>query len=294
MAEGQDAASDALRKVNESEIERRVYEKLKDDLRHLKFLGWFGGAILAIVIYFHQTIFSFVVDQGGRNFQATLADSISEQRKTVAQIDAVRNNLRTDLEQLLTYISLQRIEIIKARSDFQSEMAQLNDILKTATEARATLSQRIGEAQTTADSVNARLNEIIGKVKDLVENQNAIIEKLSVGNVAPPDVKKTTPPSANLNVPKVRVYLQFAGFSREVAQQISEALKQKGWSMPGEERTPNAVGTNQLRYNPKDVEIANALLADVNPILAPYKVQLKLQPNSIITVGIPEIWIYQP
>jgi hypothetical protein len=44
------------------------------------------------------------------------------------------------------------------------------------------------------------------------------------------------------------VYFQFAGGSRDQAQQVSKALQEKGYKIPGEERTGAAAGKHEVRY----------------------------------------------
>jgi hypothetical protein len=44
------------------------------------------------------------------------------------------------------------------------------------------------------------------------------------------------------------VYFQFAGGSRDQAQQMSKALQEKGYKIPGEERTGDAAGKHEVRY----------------------------------------------
>jgi hypothetical protein len=44
------------------------------------------------------------------------------------------------------------------------------------------------------------------------------------------------------------VYFQFAGGARDQAQQLSKALQDKGYKIPGEERTGAAAGKREVRY----------------------------------------------
>jgi energy-coupling factor transporter ATP-binding protein EcfA2 len=44
------------------------------------------------------------------------------------------------------------------------------------------------------------------------------------------------------------IYFQFAGGSREQAQQVSKALQDKGYKIPGEERIGTAAGKHEVRY----------------------------------------------
>jgi hypothetical protein len=130
-------------------------------------------------------------------------------------------------------------------------------------------------------------------VRTLLENQNAIIAKLQSINPSPVETKpiRIDQPTEK---PKSTVYFQFAGFTREQAERVSQALKNRGWLIPGEERTVAAINTNQIRYHPEDIQLATALLADVNTAAAPLGVALALRPNPKVTQGVPEIWLYRP
>jgi hypothetical protein len=57
------------------------------------------------------------------------------------------------------------------------------------------------------------------------------------------------------------VYFQFAGSSREQAQQLSQALRDKGYTIPGEERTGAATGKRVVRFFDSDDEAAAKKLA---------------------------------
>ena len=64
------------------------------------------------------------------------------------------------------------------------------------------------------------------------------------------------------------VYVQFAGMVREDVKAISDKLKMLDWPVPGEERTPNAAGYNEVRYpdNDDDRRAAELLAADLRAL----------------------------
>lgn len=64
------------------------------------------------------------------------------------------------------------------------------------------------------------------------------------------------------------VYFQFAGGSREQAQQLSKALQEIGYKIPGEERTGAAAGKREVRYFYSGQKtIADRLAADTTQAL---------------------------
>nr|WP_298101441.1 DNA/RNA non-specific endonuclease [uncultured Shinella sp.] len=89
-----------------------------------------------------------------------------------------------------------------------------------------------------------------------------------------------------------KVYLQFAGMPRPVAQTLSARMRAVGWLIPspGEERTALAAGKNEVRYNPDSTEdraAAEMLAADLTA--AGQAVEAK--PISAIGKNTLEIWI---
>ena len=76
--------------------------------------------------------------------------------------------------------------------------------------------------------------------------------RVQILSVAPPFPRPTGDQYwAQVRVVKLAlstVYFQFAGGARDQAQQLSKALQDKGYRIPGEERTSAAAGTNEVRY----------------------------------------------
>ena len=71
-----DYVREALKNAVESDIEKRVYERIKGDLFRLKFIGGLGGVLIAVLLAFHQPVFTFVVNRGGEGFRDALKQSI--------------------------------------------------------------------------------------------------------------------------------------------------------------------------------------------------------------------------
>jgi len=107
------------------------------------------------------------------------------------------------------------------------------------------------------------------------------------------------PPQTDACNPGVKgsatVYFQFAGFTADEADKVREFLSKRGWKMPGQELTKNAMNTNVIRFYPKDKKTAECLKADADAALQAqgYSITLTLEPNPNVKEGIPEIWIYQ-
>src|SRR4051794_38656015 len=81
-----------LQKAKEEEIEGRVYEKIKGELRTWKFLGIsgsvIGGIIIALLITYHKPIFEQIIKRGGARFQNAIEASVEKQRALGKEIEA--------------------------------------------------------------------------------------------------------------------------------------------------------------------------------------------------------------
>ena len=67
---------------------------------------------------------------------------------------------------------------------------------------------------------------------------------------------------------KSTVFFQFAGGRREQAEDLSAALKGKGYVVPGEDRERGAAGKHEVRYfHNKDEAAAQRLAEDATRVL---------------------------
>jgi hypothetical protein len=125
------------------------------------------------------------------------------------------------------------------------------------------------------------------------------------------DLPKTYPRSTGdqywaevkvLSVAMPTVYFQFAGGSREQAQQMSNALQAKGYKIPGEERTGAAAGKQLVRYfDEADKPAAAKLAQDAGQVMRdlgyslrqPFKPE-KVAPGQNTPDGTLELWVEIP
>jgi hypothetical protein len=290
-----------IQKAKEDEIERKVYEKLKGELRAWKFLGisgsLLGGIIVAILITYHKPIFEGVVRLGGQRFQQSIEASFEKQKALGKEIEAsfaaTEQFARKELNKLQDFLLTTRSEIDGERVKFQAILKSFHDAQDAATEARDTFVQRVAAAQIGTDEIRRKLDDMIKQVNALVENQGSIVDALGKANAKPDKIAGVQQTAPLPDVKRTTVYFQFAGFERSDATEISRALRQRGWSIPGEERTTAAVNTNEVRFNPADQRIAEQLQKDGNDTLKSYGIELKLSSNRSVTAGIPEIWIFR-
>lgn len=314
MADVDQYLIDAIRKVTESDIEQRLYSKIRGDLLQLKFIGGIGASLIAVLALFHQSIFSFVVSQGGGEFKQEIKRSITTEEEAfkamAADVRATRKIMGEELERLRNDIFQRHSDTVKIKAEFDKQQSELLveklklvELIAGMKDTRDVITERIAAAQSTALQLQTYLDESTLKLNSVIRNQTSIVDDLKPSNTArlekvevlePTRMKES--PSANSSLPrKSTVYFQFAGFSREEAKSISEVIKRNGWSIPGEERTTLAINTNQIRFSPNDLPIAEALKVDADHALATLglNITLSLKENSTVKEGVPEIWLYK-
>ena len=88
MADTDISITEILRKAVETDIEKRVYEKIKTDLLRLKFIGGFAGVIILLLFTFHERVFTTVVDWGGKQLEDRIKGSIEHE---TTRLDTIRD-----------------------------------------------------------------------------------------------------------------------------------------------------------------------------------------------------------
>jgi len=279
-----------VQKAKEEEIERRVYEKIKQDIRTLKFLGVGGLAIMASLLTFHSPILRFVVDKFGDDLRTDIrTEMIQDYEKFkdhLSKVEGIRDAINKETLSHLDIIVQSQTAAVRMKSEFEDLVNNSKlDI------------EKITEAHSDAVVAIEQLKKEITQIQALSDNQNAILATLEAKGLSPDKGKlKSFVSSTSLPAPlaeqKGTVYFQFTGLEREVAIRIKEKIHESGWTIPGVERTPAAQNTNEVRYYPSDKSKAELLkddadkaLDDLNPI------GLVLKESSRVKPGILEIWI---
>lgn len=294
---------EALMKVAESDVEKRVYEKIKGDLFRLKFIGGLAGVSIAVLLAFHQPIFTFVVNRGGEEFRDTIKRSLETEetsfKEMLADIKARRAIAAEDLKRLRDDIVSRYDDALKIKAEIDQEKDKLDNLIKQYRETAERVQvnvERVATAQSTASLAVDRAERAMVELAALLKNQNTIIQELQKKNVVSPSVVALHAQSTVTDTPKPTIYFQFAGFAREEAVAISNDIAKTGWRIPGQERTSAAVNTNQIRFNSTDRNTAEQLKKDTDAVLQArgLDISLLLQENPKVKPGIPEIWIYKP
>jgi hypothetical protein len=313
MADTDRYVIEAVRKTVESDVEQRVYAKIKTDILRLKFIGGVGGALIALAFIFYQPIFSFIVSQGGSEFKQEIKRSFAaeekEVRDQVSDIRAIRKIMSEELGRLHNEVAERHRDIVRLKSEFEKQRAdleaekrKLDDMMAGLRDGRDVITERIAAAQSTVLQLQVYIEESTEKLNALIRNQTTLVSDLKTSSekyeqvepLAPVAAQKQTQPPRSAPR-KSTAYFQFAGFTREEARRISDGLQNEGWAIPGEERTTFAVNTNEIRFHPKDRLTAEMLKQDADRMMQSFglPITLSLRDNPKVKEGVPEIWLYK-
>jgi hypothetical protein len=150
------------------------------------------------------------------------------------------------------------------------------------------------------DSIESRLLLFEGSIKKTSDILKS--ELPTQAAEALPTLPETTP-LAQQRKDLTTVYFQFAGASREKAVFLSRILREKGYFVPGEERTGGASGKHEVRYFWSDDETAAGQVAkDTNNALIQLgtsqidveTVDLTAYPGKKPPRGTVELWLELP
>jgi cell division septum initiation protein DivIVA len=300
-----DFVLNAVRETAERDVEKRVYERIKGDLLKLKFFGAGAAVIFLIVALFHQQIFAFVVSQGAGDFKKQIEEQIKGQKAILVEAEVVRGVIQTQVRQYLDEVGRQQSALSKLGTDFEKQqkeltekIVELNTTLHAAQEAKAVIDQRLQNAQSAAQDAARRIGENAEQLNEISKTQSTILSELKSRNILQPTVVADVIKQATTAAPRPTVYFQFAGFTREMALEISKEIEKFKWTIPGQERTSLAADpktANRIRYNRADRADAEQLQKDANDALAQLKlnISLVLEQNTLVKQGILEVWVYQ-
>jgi hypothetical protein len=273
---------EAIQAKIQKDIEERVYEKIKGELRTWKFVGFsgsiVGGAAIALIVAFHDPLFKFIVDNGATDLKKQIEASTQQD---IQALERQRITVEVEIEHARSELTGLTNQAMSARD----EVTKINDELEKKRREAEELSARVNQLEDEVGLNQARVATALSKVAQQADG----------GQVGQNGKPGAAPSIASSEKGRATVYFQFAGFDRGKAVEISNAISKRGWDIPGQQRTPQAVGTNEIRYNPKDEDTAKQLKADSSAALRDLDmdINLALQSNPSVKIGIPEIWIWQ-
>jgi type VI protein secretion system component VasK len=109
MAENDAVVVEILKKAIEGNIEKRVYDKIKNDILKLKVFGAAGVALLSLLILFHQL----------EQYQRTLLTYRTTIAETKSELGTERDKMQQVLESLINAreATLQRVGAAQKSAD---------------------------------------------------------------------------------------------------------------------------------------------------------------------------------
>ncbi|KIC46194.1 hypothetical protein RA29_19675 [Tateyamaria sp. ANG-S1] len=170
-------------------------------------------------------------------------------------------------------------ELDASRQELAENFQFLNDNLseyQTRTEEFGIELNRLasaGDLETVARSVDllgaqlAAMNDQLLELTQKASTTEELFQKGADGAVIEEAVAEVASEKPS-DVGTTTVYFQFAGSSRELAEAISARLEDRGYFMPGEERTSIAAGKREIRFFfDEDREQAEGLMKELNDVL---------------------------
>lgn len=315
--------------VDEKELElleRRLAEKVEARVRN-RLVGVYG-TILAGVL----TVFSLLGIQTWWNFEASVISSAASKAET-ATLEAIAPQIgdakkAADEAERSAHASAAQT---KAMDNFRRDTQQrLNRTLDNVDDVAAGIEGRLQEIQDTLESAKKDVDSFRERSADLylsagyeeiIQDLAANIEELAnaVSEIQASDVSSSGDHSVDLAQVQSKVqstletvlsrsprsikaettvYFQFAGSTREQAEEISDRLSKDGFVFPGEERRPEAANKAEVRYFfEEDGFRASQLAQDANEVLVSMGLEARLTPRFIQGTkatprrGVLELWL---
>ncbi|MDZ4262597.1 MAG: hypothetical protein U1B30_09740 [Pseudomonadota bacterium] len=314
--------------MNEKEselLERQLAEKITNRLRQdlFRFYAAIGTAVIVTLGLVGYDILSNVEGDIRAEILKSIDDDIKQDKEEISQL-ALESKL------LARHVGNTIKELDKKLKDFEPQADQLDETIN-----------KLNETVNKVDSISIAARDAVSiyssEVKPLVENftvvsnqlkelakqvtqLNALAEgggtKLPAVQIDSVEVRGEAITSVIAKTEdveqkfrerdKVTVFFQFAGAPREQALELSAKLKQKGYSVPGEDREAGAARKHEVRYfHEQDEVAAKKLAADTDSALKNLGYTTSslasIEPMSFVSYkgkkpreGVIELWIELP
>lgn len=178
------------------------------------------------------------------------------------------------------------LQVEKQLEEFQPQAEDLNETIAKVQELNVTsqnliaaYSQEVQPLAENIESLSSQLKALAEQVKQLnsvsmpvetIADEQAVQTSQQRNAAIQSVITNTSEAQERLEQARdtTTVFFQFAGGRREQAQELSAALKIKGYIVPAEDRESNAVGKHEVRYfYEQDQEAAQRLANDANRAL---------------------------
>lgn len=327
---GDDEPADDL-ELRERRLADRVTERVRPALFRTYAIA--GGAVAAVLAYVGLDVLADARDGAEKflreqvehvettvataiaNAHGSLAESqrdLQEERRKIDVLHGELNQRKRQIDEILAGAEAQlRAFDAKARQIalFAGKIDELDGKIRQIEERNRELQGSTEKALSTTRNlgdVTAQLDSLAAEVKRLgaaVENPGnrddlrEIVDSVSRVQTAVQSTQQRV--TDDLNRPTV--WFQFAGATREAAQDFARALREYRYVVPGEERVAAAGNRREVRYfHPEDAEAAARLAADATSTLRDlgYRAEPPVAARPLLSfagpkppVGVVELWL---
>jgi hypothetical protein len=267
--------------------------------------GLLGAGIAAVLLYFGWDVRSSINDK----IDSAILNIEEGVNKKIEEVTLQATQAEKDAR-----ISLKVTEELQSRGrrtldEMDPKIAMLDDFSIQIDELKAEIDSLrnalrdeniIRRFDERLEEIESRISLFEGSIKKTADILKS--ELPTQAAEALPTLPETTPlvqQRSNLTT----VYFQFAGASRQQAVLLSRILREKGYVVPGEERTGGASGKREVRYFwPEDEVPANQLTKDTNNAIIQLgtsqivvkTVDLTAYPDKKPPRGTVELWLELP
>jgi|SRR5215471_3862974 len=255
--------------------------------------GLFGGAAL---------ITSTVKDQVDAKVSSILSDTQAN-TKLVSELNGQQKEMRSHIIEYIDELKSKSEKLKTELDDMDTQVRQMTYAL----DDRAVIKNQLASQSHSISVLQEQANRI-ADLANTVQQLNTVVTGIAVkvqtdtsalAKAPSPQAISSSLTEANTGLGKPTVFFQFSGaISRAEVQQISAALKERGFRVPGEERV--AGSAREVRYYYRDDQpVAEDLARKTTDILGGKGLgNIQVQAKSLINyagtkppTGTVELWL---
>lgn len=299
-------------------LERRLAESVENRVRGRIFgvYGTIAAGILAAFTYFGYDIVSSIkpsVTKAASEASLKEIQPILEEVETAAE-DAKRLAIRSaaDLDAMETFRR-------NAQLRLNNTLNKVNEVTANIESALQEIRDKLDSAEKDVDTYRQRSTDLFLSVgyEEIIQDLASNVDKLTS---AVASLKTETSPDALQDIDvlqskstleavlerstnqqsdaKTTVYFQFAGVTRELAEEISGKLNHDEFTIPGEERVAAAANKSEVRYfYREDRDQAKLFAETVNSVLGSMELKENVSARFLQLAkssprrGVLELWL---
>jgi septal ring factor EnvC (AmiA/AmiB activator) len=312
MLKKEDKQGEEMRDINDDRVElleRQLAERVTKRVRSQLFLLYAtaGSAVL------------FVLGIVGWNILSAIKTEI---------IDGIEKEIKKKQTEIVEQVTETQVLARRAKQVIQRLEKQLDEFEPQAEDLDKTIKKVNALKITAQDLIAAEVEPLFNNVESLSKQLEVLAEQVNLLNTITiaHDTSSEGEPRQALNErtkaiqgvisdaaetkqsllkarDKVTVFFQFAGGPRKQTEDISAALKKKGYIVPGEDREVGAIGKHEVRYfHSDDQKAAENLAKHTNTALQSLGyASLNVRAESFVSFrgkkprpGVIELWLEIP